>query len=357
MAMAGAADAGPALGDIGYAIGPVKADAGQLSDWHGTATGENLLLSGPCPECGHEAPQPVPLKVTALEAHAVPAGPVALTVTLTCTCSAEHAGQPGTRNAGCGRSWPAVATVEAGLVALAPVDSSPAATNPRKGIPAGISTAAPGPSVADSAEAARQATIAVATRAVQDASRSQLETVIDAAQKWIAGVAAIFGLFSLAGVTLTRSAVTALATPWQVVVALLGLTSVGLAGWSVYLMYRAAYGWPVTVDVSNPENLLEWYDDQQKQPGRRANRMRMGVHMAAGALAAVVTTAGVLWFGPQQQSEPPNTQATLTSGTIVCGTLLAHSSDGVAVIRRASDGTAVQIPLRMVALLTAVASC
>ena len=209
----------------------------------------------------------------------------------------------------------------------------------------------------DPAEAARQATISVATRAVQDAAKSQLEVVTGAAQKWIAGVTAIFGLFSLAGITLTRSAVTALTTPWQVVVGLLGLAALGLAGWSVYLMYRAAYGWPVTVDVSNQENLLEWYDDQQKQPGRRANRMQMGVHMAAGSVAAVVATAGVLWFGPQQQAASPNTQATLTSGTIVCGALLAHPPDGVTVIRRANDGTAVQIPLRMLAALTAVASC
>jgi len=337
--MAGAAaGAEPAPGDISYALGPVAADAAQLAQWHGTATNENLLVSGPCPACGHDAPQLVPLKVTALEANVVQAGPVTLAVTLTCTCGAEHARQPGTRNAGCGRSWPAVATVEAGLVTFGPVE-------------------APGPAGITPADAARQAAIAVATRAVQEAAASQLATVTGAAQKWIAGVAAIFGLFSLAGVTLTRSAVTALTTPWQVAVALLGLASVALAGCSVYLMYRAAYGWPVTVNVSNADSLLAWYDDQQKQPGRRADRMRIGVHLAAGSLAAVVATAGVLWFGPQQQAASLDTQATLTSGTIVCGTLLTHAPDGVTVIRRASDGTAIRIPLRMIGALTAVASC
>jgi len=328
----------PAPESISYALGPVSADAAQLGQWHGTATDENLLIGGPCPMCGHDAPQLVPLKVTALEAYAVQAGSRTLAVTLTCTCSAEHAGQPGTRNAGCGRSWQAVAIVEAGLVTLGPVE-------------------APGPAGITPAEAAREAAIALATRAVQEAATSQLATVADAAQKWIAGVTAIFGLFTLAGVTLTRTTVTALTTPWQVAVALLGLASVALAGCSVYLMYRAAYGWPVTVDVGNAGSLLAWYDDQQKQPARRAGRMRMGVHLAAGSLAAVLATAGVLWFGPQQQPASADTQATLTSGTIVCGTLLAHASDGVAVIRRASDGLAITIPLRTIEALTAVASC
>jgi hypothetical protein len=333
-----AAGVEPTPGNISYALGPVAADAAQLAEWHGTATDENLLVSGPCPACGHDSPQFVPLKVTALEAYVVQTVPVTLPVTLTCTCGAEHAGQPGTRNAGCGRSWPAVATVEAGLVTLEPGGAS------------GLAGITP-------ADAARQAAIAVATRAVQEGAASQLATVTDAAQKWIAGVAAMFGLFSLAGVTLTRSAVTALTAPWQVVVALLGLASVALAGCSVYLMYRAAYGWPVTVDVGNADSLLAWYDDQQKQPRRRADRMRMGVHLAVGSLAAVVATAGVLWFGPQQQAASRDTQATLTSGTIVCGTLLAHAADGVTVIRRASDGTAIRIPLRRIAALTAVASC
>jgi hypothetical protein len=333
--MAGVA---PAPESIGYALGPVSADAAQLAEWHGTARDENLLISGPCPMCAHDAPQLVPLKVTALEAYVVQAGPETLAVTLTCTCSAEHAGQPGTRNAGCGRSWQAVAIVEAGLVTLGSIEASG---------PVGISPA----------DAACQAAIAVATRAVQEAATSQLATVTDAAQKWIAGVAAVFGLFSLAGVTLTRTAVTALTAPWQVAVALLGLASIALAGCSVYLMYRAAYGWPVTVDVGNAGSLLAWYDDQQKQPARRADRMRMGVHLAAGSLVAVVATAGVLWFGPQQEAASGNTQATLTSGTIVCGALLAQAPDGVAVIRRASDGLAVTIPLRTIAALTAVASC
>ena len=217
--------------------------------------------------------------------------------------------------------------------------------------------AAPGPNDTDPATAARQAEIAVATRAVQDAAQSQLVTLTDAAQKWIAGVTAILGLFSLAGVTFTRTAVTALVTPGQVVVAVLEVIVVGLAGGSVYLMCRAAYGWPVTVDVSDTDKLLKWYDDQQKRPARRAKQLRLGVHLALGALAAIVVTAGVLSFAPQQQPASPIVKATLTSGSVVCGTLLPQTTAGVPVIRRASNSVAVPIPVRTLAALTVVASC
>ena len=90
-----AAGAGPAPADIAYAIRPCTADAAQLADWHGTATSQNLLLDGLCPACAHDSPQAAPLKVTALEAHAVRAGPVRIPVTLTCNCSAERAGAAG----------------------------------------------------------------------------------------------------------------------------------------------------------------------------------------------------------------------------------------------------------------------
>jgi hypothetical protein len=362
------AGAGPAAGDIGYLAALITADSAQLADWHGTATDEALTLDGVCPACGHDSPNFVLRKIAVLEARAVAAaGPVRLTVRLDCTCIEHHDGQPDTRTAGCGRSWLAVTLTEAGIVRvgpaggapngpLPPVPGGPVPGGPAPGEPGTDGPSPDGPASNKAGAVPDPAEVAAATQAIEALGKTQLADISGAAEKWIGGVTALFGLFSIAGVTLTRGTVTALGTQWQVLVAVAGMASLLLAGWSVYLMYQAAYGWPTTVDVSDDTEKVLWYRRQAQLPFRRAERMRAGVRAAAGALAAVAVTALLLWFAPQQQAAAPLTQATLTGGSVVCGTLLP-GTPGTTVIRRASDGTAVSIPLRSVAALTPVSSC
>jgi hypothetical protein len=321
---------------IKYVAERVTVNAAQLANWHGSASAAALTLSGPCPECLVNSPHEVPRQFTARESGT--AKPAAMmTADLKCACEEPHRDRPSTESTGCGRSWYVRATVAAdGGVTLAPLQ---AALDPR---------------------------LAVARKALDDAGPQQLTDLRGAAERWIGGVTALFSLFGLAGVTITRATVTGLSTWWQVGVAIAAATSIGLAGVAIWWIYRAAYGWPVTSPVSTDDEVLAWYEGRLAAPRTQAGYLRRGVGAAGLALTALVVTAGLLWFAPQQPAAGPLVQATLGDGSRVCGTLLAGpatgttgvaEATGTVRIRRASDGTAVPVPVRSLASLSAVAAC
>jgi hypothetical protein len=199
--------------------------------------------------------------------------------------------------------------------------------------------------------------LATAAEELQAAGTAQLADVRSLAQKWMGGVTALFGLFSLAGIIFTRSTVTGLGTGWQVLIALFAFIAVVLAAGAVYLSYRAAYGWPVTEVIYDNDQLRDWHAAQQAAPRVQAGLMKQGVLAAAGALGALVVTVMLLWFAPQAVPSGPLVQATLSDGSQVCGTLLPSTSPGTPIVRRASDGMAISIPVRSLMSLTAVSSC
>ena len=311
---------------IQYAAELVTVNSAQLASWHGSALVDALTLRGPCPVCGHDAPNEIPRQVSALERVTAPVAET-LTIDLACTCSENHPGRPAGVSTGCGRSWFAVVTIAAdGTVALAPVPPQP---DPR---------------------------LVVAAQALRTAGPKQLAEVRNAAEKWIGGITALFGLFGLAGIVTSRSTLTDLAVGWQVVIAVAAAVSAGLAGLAIYRIYRAAYGWPVTHPVTNDGELLAWYAGQQAAPRVQAGYLRDGVRAAGGALAALTVTAGFLLFAPEQAPTVPFVKVTLTGGSQVCGTLLPVTP-GATLIRRASDGTAVDITARSILAETVVTAC
>jgi hypothetical protein len=319
-------------GSIPYAVELITVNSAQLSDWRGSATDEALSLGGTCPACGHATSGAVPRRLSALGERAIMAGPERLTVRLDCACQEPHAARPDNAAAGCGRAWLAVTTTTGGTVTLAPAP-------------------VPDPEMA------------AAIQAVDDLAPQQLSDVRSAAGKWIGGVSALAGLFSLTGVAITRTTVAGLGTTWQVLVALAALASVALAGWAIYLIYQAAYGWPTTADVDTDENRLAWWKKQQDAPFATAEKLRQGVRAAAGSLAAIVVTVGLLWFAPQQ-SAGSLMQATLTSGTVACGTLLPTAGDHVPfsapaglVLQLASNGSVVLVPMKSLSSVSPVKSC
>jgi hypothetical protein len=314
---------------INYAAERVTVATAQLAGWRGSATRAAMDLAGPCPACGHQTQSEIPRLVSALESFApAPAPPPTLTAGLRCACRERHQGRPDAESAGCGRDWLVRTTIGAdGTVAFAPVPGPP---DPRL-------------------EEAR-----VALRA---AAATQLTDVRAAAEKWIAGVTAVFSLFGLAGITFTRSAVAGLVTWGQACAGGTAAVAVAAAGWSVYWIYRAAYGWPVTSDVSSDEAVLRWYAARQAAPAAQAELLRNGVRAAGGALALLVVTTGLLWFAPQAAPPGPLVRATLSGGSQVCGTLLPSQAAGTTVVRRASDGTAVSVPARSLVSLAAAAAC
>lgn len=308
---------------IKYATERVTVGSTQLTAWSAWVSGDSLNLAGPCPTCGHDSPDSVPLRVSALEG-AVPA-PHSLTVALKCACMQAHPGRPDSVAVGCGRNWSLTATTSAaGTVSLSPL--------------------------ADPA-------LLAAAEALRSAASGQLAELRVAAEKWIAGVAALYTLFGLAGITITRDTLTRLATGWQVGVAVAAALAVALAGLAVYWIYRAAYGWPVTRPVRDDDELRDWYAARQAAPSIRSDLLKSGVRTAAGSLAVLVITVGLLWFAPQRETVTSPTEVRLTDGSQVCGTLMPATDEGTLQIRNASDGIVVPIPMRMITELTVVAGC
>jgi hypothetical protein len=309
---------------IKYVAERITTDSTHLQAWSASSAGATLNLVGPCPVCGHDAPNTVPLQVTGLEAMTAP-GLHRLTAALRCTCDQPHLGRPADVPGGCGRSWSIVATSSADgrLNLSAPADPI----------------------------------LVTAAEALRDAAPRQLGDLRSAAEKWIAGITALYGLFGLAGVSITRDTVTKLTTGWQVAIAVPAVIAVALAGWAIYWIYRAAYGWPKVRSVRDDEELRGWYAAQLAAPARSASLLRAGVRTAGASLAALTLTVGLLWFAPVAVPATPLVQATLDNGSQVCGTLLPATAEQAARIRRSADGTAVLIPVSQIAGLTAVATC
>ena len=311
---------------IEYAAGPVTVDAAQLAPWHGSSSADVLTLDGPCPVCEDATESQIPRRLSALERVGRPA-PQPLSVQLSCNCTEDHPGRPADVSSGCGRTWFAVAVItDDGAVTLAPPSAS---TDP-------------------TLEAAAQALIAAGPR--------QLADVRNAAEKWIGGVTALFGIFGVASVVSARTTLTGLAGGWQAVIGIGAVLSVGLAGLAVYWTYRAAYGWPVTYPVSNDEELRAWYTAQQAAPRVLAAFLRDGMRAAGGALVMLVITVGLLWYAPGQSPTLPFVQVTLNDGSQVCGTLLP-ATPGATLIRRSSDGTAMDITARAIVSETVMTAC
>jgi hypothetical protein len=309
---------------IKYLTERVTVNSTQLTAWSAWTSQVTLHLAGPCPACGHDATNAVPLQVSALEGLAVPVSRT-LTVTLTCTCEQQHPGRPDSVPAGCGRKWSATtATAADGTVTLSPL------VDPM---------------------------LMLAAEALRAAASGQLVDLRRAAEKWIAGITALYTLFGLASITITRNALVGLNPDWQVGVAISVALAVALAGLAVYLIYRAAYGWPITRPVRDDDELRDWYAAQQAAPSVQAESLKSGVRTAAASLAALVVTVGLLWFAPQQVTPASPVQVTLTDGSRVCGTLIPAAAKGTLRLRRASNGTVLPIPLHEVAGLTVVAGC
>jgi hypothetical protein len=283
--------------NIPYRSESVVLDAACAARWSGTKTGAMMNLSGPCPRCGDQAPNQVGLQVTALEAMAPSRD--SLIVNLVCTCQQPHPDRPDGAY-GCGRSWSGVVTSPGGdALTLSPL---PATADPEA---------------------------VAAAQALRQAAPQQLADLRSAAEKWIAGITALYGLLGFAGIATQRSTIAQLSTRWQIGIALTSLAAIVLAAWAIYRAYQAAYGWPKTRWIENDADQIAWYRVQLSAPQRAADRLRAAVRAAGASLAALVLSAGLLWFAPAAKSAAPVIQLTRHGGTTLCGTLLTSASGQV----------------------------
>src|SRR5262245_43651857 len=183
------------MAELGYLAERVSVVADQLATLTGRNVGDEMRLDGVCPVCRHRTHAVVPLRATAFEGFDTDrSGP--LTASLSCMCGADHPGRPAAATHGCGRTWAARAVEAADTsVILEPADD---------------------PDLVDAADALH--------RAVKDDPNPR-----SVAEKWIAGITAMIGLFGLAGVGIARDSVSKLATPAQVAVGVAALAAISLA--------------------------------------------------------------------------------------------------------------------------------
>jgi hypothetical protein len=312
------------MADIPYVVERVVMDVECAARWSATRAGAVISLTGPCPRCDHPAPNQADLQITSLESAA--AGTGSLTVDLECTCGEPHPQRPDNKR-GCGRSWSGVVTSSAdGALALSPL---PATADPEA---------------------------VVAAQALRQAAPQQLADLRSAAEKWIAGITALYGLLGFAGVTTQRSTIAQLSTCWQVGVALASLAAVGLAAWAIYRAYQAAYGWPKTYWIGDDAARIAWYRNQLNAPQRAADCLRMAVQAAGASLAALLVAAGLLWFAP---TGPPAPLINLTKlgGPTLCGTVLTPTTDRVVRLRQSSNGKIVSVSFAQIQKISGTQKC
>jgi hypothetical protein len=311
--------------DIAYAAERVVIDSACAARWSGTRAGALMSLSGPCPQCKHLTQHQIDLQIASLEA--LQPSPDRLTVDLQCSCQEPHPGRPDT-DRGCGRTW-------GGVVASAGGDSL---------------TLSPLPATADPDAVA-------AAQALRQAAPQQLADLRSAAEKWIGGIAALYGLLGFAGITAERSTITHLGRGWQVGIALASLAAVGLAAWAIYRAYQAAYGWPKTRWIDSDADQIAWYKAQLSAPERAADRLRMAVMAAGASLAALLVSAGLLWFAPAASPAAPLTRLTERGGAVLCGTVLTSATDQVVRLRQSSGGKIMVVPFARIQNLSGTPKC
>ena len=158
------------------------------------------------------------------------------------------------------------------------------------------------------------------------------------AEKWIAGVTALFGLFGLGGLVVGKDTVASLGLRGKIFTGVALLVAVGLAATAVVLAYRAAYGWPKVVNLREDRALAEWYEKRQGYAGKAATFLRGSVWFAVGALAALLAAVAFVWYMPGSTPPMPLVQMTFTNGTHPCGDLVNSSADGQLTFQL-SDGT------------------
>lgn len=288
-----------------------------------------LFAVGPCPACKVPLALPVTMRLTTT-ASAGYRDAVTITRTFHCACAEEHSGRPAVTPEGCGRSWSLTIVQEGSVYKVVPGDQS----------------------------------LEVATLELERVASGQVTALQTAGEKWIAGVTAILGLLGVSGIAFGKDAVAGLTTPAKTIaVTLLGLAVIA-AVTAVYFAYAAAYGWPKDIDVSNDQKLRKWYESWTGRASAIAVRIRYAVTAAITALAFLVITVGVIWFGGKASPPSPNLSVSFNVNGetnrpgIACGLLVSSKAPEIRVkVTTGGRSETMVIPINWVTGLSPVEKC
>lgn len=291
----------------------------QAAQWTVDAT-QGLLATGPCAKCKHEFSVPVRSDVitsTAAVAASVPPEK-RTTRRVACGCSVSHPGRPATVLAGCGRWWLAtvVQETDGSYKMIAPPDEG----------------------------------IAGAATALDAAQRDEVTAVRTWGEKWLPAVAALYGLFGLAGLVLAKDTIAGLPVPGRVVMFIpiaAGLAATALAVW---WGYRAAFGWMTLQTVDNDVELIEWYEQRRAALAKAPPLLKKALEAAFASLVALFLAVAVLWFWPSDPASPTVLVAYNEGGdagapTTACG-ILVTSKDGMLTVKAVDGGVTRPIPIK-----------
>ncbi|TQE36852.1 hypothetical protein Sipo8835_09290 [Streptomyces ipomoeae] len=306
----------------------------ELSDWRLTRSKvDNQIVgaTGSCPNCHHTTElspdDSFDSFMTMGQSGALPAlAPSArMTRICNCACAEEHfpegSEEPAT---GCGSWW--------------------------------LVTMALDPAVVPPVRAATDAALLPALRAVQEVTATEEATLRSSAEKWIAAVTALLGLFGLAGVVVGKDAFTGMSSCARIVAgSAAGLAVIG-AAIALFSVHRAAYGWPVEVDISNDHLLTTWFKTRRRRLKEAADQLRLGVVCGLCSLGALVVALACIWFWPRQSPQGPRIEVTLDNDTKICGTLLESKTNGELRIQR-PDGHVETFPGADLRTVKSAGSC
>ena len=299
---------------VPYMNAPFTPTQAQLATWE--VSWQDLHAHGPCPRCEDEMPFDWQLDFVA----AGTGGERSVTRPVTCACEETHPGAPD-GSQGCGALW----------VAQFYEDATGGHAAPQKD---------PRLSAAAHALAAEG----------QDA-RSRLRT---AAEKWVAGVAAVLALFSIAGTVAGGSILSTVRDDSRGIIVGLTVAAVAVAVVAVVLSYRAAYGWPKVLEMTDVE-LLAWHQARGTRLRTIARQLRWAVVAAVVSIGLVTSAAAIGWLNP---STSPSTTLKVTDQdeTVACGTLLDAKKQNT-VRLRLTNGSVEDVPLGTAAKVESVKSC
>jgi hypothetical protein len=261
----------PDAGTVVYANELTPVEDYQVAAWQVLLPpGDRLpTLIGNCPACKHRCQVPVTDEIVqgGVPAAAAPASPSVLTRLIECNCPQDHHQPTGVR-VGCGRYWLGrLDRVEDGSYRLS---------------------------------AERNMMLMPAAMALNDALATQDKRVQSAAEKWIGAVTAIYGLFSIAGIAVGRTALSGLSASYKWLIAAVVLAGLVAAGSAIMLGYLAAYGWPRVVGVDNNDMLQAWHRSYRGYAPTAAKHLRKAVYLAFTSLAALSAVMVLMWFLPRK---------------------------------------------------------
>lgn len=162
----------------------------------------------------------------------------------------------------------------------------------------------------------------------QELRYHQLESARKQAESWRTGLASLTALFAAVLIFKGRDNVSALPTPFSLLV--VALVGTGLAGWvwATLLALRAASGVPGDNCLLTGEDLQDWSRREVVSIQRSLVVARWLMLTGVVLIAAAI---GIAWLAPVRSGAEPTSVIINSRAETVCGTLTGIGDDAIVV--------------------------